>query len=171
MSVKVRDRPERTYRTGPFTRMVRLLSLLVIAMVTVGTIYLFPALPETIPADGAEESGSDSRSSVLWLSGLMVALAGLLAWLSFRPRLFNYPAELTEENAQAVYREGERMMVALLAAQAVLHLGLVMLLIGGGGAAGEVFAGCGVVGMVAISFGGIIRLSRVADRGTRADGV
>src|SRR5690625_5879738 len=63
------------------------------------------------------------RGSLLWLTALMVALVISLAWLSTRPRLFNLPVELTPGNAQSVYREGERMMVCLLVALVVIHLG------------------------------------------------
>src|SRR5690625_6291882 len=72
------------------------------------------------------------RGSLLWLTALMVALVISLAWLSTRPRLFNLPVELTPGNAQSVYREGERMMVCLLVALVVIHLGAAMQVMGAG---------------------------------------
>src|SRR5699024_8752206 len=64
--------------------------------------------------------------------GAHVALVISLAWLSTRPRLFNRPVELTPGNAQSVYREGERMMVCLLVALVVIHLGAAMQVMGAG---------------------------------------
>src|SRR5699024_5277598 len=105
------------------------LALLADAAIVVWTLVRFPSLPEVIPVHFDMSGTADrmgERGSLLWLTALMVALVISLAWLSTRPRLFNLPAELTPGNAQSVYREGERMMVCLLVALVVIHLGAAM---------------------------------------------
>lgn len=58
--------------------------------------------------------------------GVFMALVGLLTWLSVRPQIFNYPVHITEQNAQLVYRAGERTMVWLNVALVVIFLGMTL---------------------------------------------
>lgn len=73
---------------------------------------------------GGEPDDFGPRSSALWLGGIMTALGLLLAWLSTRPHVLNYPGEVTERNAQHVYRVGEQLMVGVLAALTCVYFGI-----------------------------------------------
>lgn len=41
----------------------------------------------------------------------MAIIQTLLAWISAKPRIMNYPVSITEQNTQSLYPEGERLMV------------------------------------------------------------
>ena len=108
---------------------------------------------------------------MLWLAGVMLAISVLMAWLSTKPNALNYPGDITEANAQRIYREGERMMVWVLVSVAVLYLGIVLQTFAGVGAdagagagegaapaAGQTLLVVGLVGMLASTLVGIARL-------------
>lgn len=162
-------RPARTSRTGAGARTARCLALLADAAIVVWTLVRFPSLPEVIPVHFDMSGTADrmgERGSLLWLTALMVALVISLAWLSTRPRLFNLPVELTPGNAQSVYREGERMMVCLLVALVVIHLGAAMQVMGAG--AGLPLVGAGVAACFLVTPIALVRISRAADRSADA---
>jgi hypothetical protein len=80
-----------------------------------------------------------------------------MAALSTRPRWFNVPLELTERTAQAVYREGERLMVWTVLAMQLVYLGIASSVLGDGGGA---LIALGLAGMVAAVFVGAVRMVR-----------
>ena len=88
----------------------------------------------------------------------MMLLSAGLALLSTKPRAFNYPLVVTEHNAQAIYREGERMMVWLLLSMQLIYVSLVrsVLLAGDGG----VLLILGMAAMLGSVVVGIVRLVR-----------
>lgn len=172
------QRPAPDYATGPVTRGLRLASLLGVVALTVYVLVRYPSLPEVVPVhfnfSGAAD-GFGSRSSMLWLAGVMLAISVLMAWLSTKPNALNYPGDITEANAQRIYREGERMMVWVLVSVAVLYLGIVLQTFAGVGAdagadpgagageragsgAGQTLLVVGLVGMLASTLVGIARL-------------
>lgn len=157
-------RPQRTYRSGIVIRLIRVLALVAMVGIVSHSLAIYASLPEVIPTHvdlRGEADDFGSRSSLLWLNALMLVLGVLLAWLSLKPRSFNYPLELTEANAQPVYREGERMMVLLLAALAVVHLGVVLAVAGQGGA---VLIACGVSATLIVTLVGVVRIAIVSAR-------
>lgn len=123
------QRPARTYRTDAPTRVVRIVALLAMAAIAGWLLLLYPALPQVVPthfdASGTADAWGD-KSNVLLLVAVFPALSLGIAWLSTKPRLFNYPVRLTTSNPQRVYREGERMLVWLLVPMAVLFAGVAM---------------------------------------------
>jgi uncharacterized membrane protein len=155
-------RPSRTFVTGPVTRGLRLLSVLVMLGITAWILLSYPGLPETVATHFDARGEADDwgpRWSLLVLAGVMVALSLLLAALSGRPRAVNYPTEVTASNAQAVYREGERLMVWTVLAMQLIYLGIAWSVILGGGAALIVGGLVGLLGAVVV---GIVRLVRAA---------
>lgn len=109
-------RPARTYATGPVTVWLRRLTLVAAVAVTVWVLVRYPSMPDTVPvhfASGGEADEWGSKSTVLWLSLIMLVCWGGFHWLSYRSdsRWVNYPTEVTEDNAQTLYRAGEQMMV------------------------------------------------------------
>lgn len=162
-------RPAPDYRTGAATRAVRVAAW---ALFLGGVLLIaarYPALPATIPthfdATGTPD-GFGPRTSILWLPVVWLVLqAGILA-LSRYPRIFNYPVPVTADNAQRLYREGERLMVALGAGMAVIFLGIVLMVLDGASTgrlvlgAGPVLAGAGLVGLLVTCVVGIVRMLR-----------
>lgn len=163
MNTSVTDsaRPARSYATGPITRGLRLLSALAALAITTWIIVRYPSLPQTVPTHFDVSGQADDwgpRWSVLVLAAVMLLLSLGLAVLSTHPRAFNYPLEITARTAQAVYREGERMMVAALVGVQLIYLDIALSVIGGPGAGVLIWIGMTVlVGSVVI---GIVRLVR-----------
>lgn len=152
------QRPSPTYETGPVTRVLRIAALLGIAALTVVVLVRYPSLPETVPTHfdfRGEADGFGSRASMLWLAGGTVVLGVAMAWLSTRPQVLNYPGEITEANAQRMYREGERLMVWVLAGMAVVYLGIVLQTLTGTGAAVLVV---GLVVLLVSTLAGLVRM-------------
>ena len=151
-------RPAPDYVTGPVTRGLRLASLLGIVALTAYILVRYPALPEIVPIHfnfSGEADGFGDRSSLLWLSAVMFGSGALITWLSTKPNVFNYPAEITKANAQRLYREGERMMVWVLAGVAVVYLGIVLQTFADTGAAVLVV---GMVGLLGSTLAGLVRM-------------
>lgn len=92
------------------------------------------------------------------LIAVFVGLVLLCTWLSTKPQIFNYPMKITEANAQAAYREGERMMVWVSISMVVLYAGAAVSTFEWNGNA---FLVVGLVGLVGSSLAGIVRLTGV----------
>ena len=153
-----RNRPAPDYVTGPVTRVLRTVSLLGIMALTAYVLVRYPSLPDVVPTHFDFRGQPDelgSRSSLLWLAGGGLALGVLTAWLSTRPHVLNYPGEVTETNAQRIYREGERMMVWVLAGLAVVYLGIVLQSFG---RAGSAILVVGLVALMGSTLAGLVRL-------------
>lgn len=151
-------RPAPDYTTGPVTRVLRVGSLLGIVALTAYILWQYPTLPETVPTHFDFQGEADdfgSRSSVLWLAGVMTVMGVLIGWLSTKPHVLNYPGDITEANAQRIYREGERMMVWTLASLVVVYLGIVLQTFAQAGPAVLVV---GLIALLASTLGGIVRL-------------
>lgn len=151
-------RPAPDYVTGPVTRVLRIASLLGIVALTAYVLVRYPSLPDVVPTHfdfRGEPDAFGSRSSLLWLVGVMTGLGALVAWLSTKPNLFNYPGEITEANAQRLYREGERMMVWVLAGLAVVYLGVCLQILADAGATVVIV---GLVLLLGSTLAGIVRL-------------
>lgn len=119
---------------------------------------------------------------VLASEGTPIPLAGVLttfgAWLlclvpmtllARHPRILNYPAPVTEENAARVYRAGERMLTWLGAAVSITMLGVT--LEATGLAAEDTSGGLVAVGLVTLvgaTIGGVIATSSAAQARTSA---
>lgn len=162
-------RPRRTYATGWVTRVLRWLALLGMLAVTIVVLRRYPDLPQVVPTHfgaGGEVDDVGPRWSVLVLVGVMWVLVVGVGWLSARPRILNYPAEVTETNAQRLYREGERMLVWLMVALVVLSGGLVAGVLGEGGGA-LVWLGLG--GCVVAAVVGIVRALRTGRAGAACE--
>ena len=123
-------RPERTYKTGNLTKGFRIVGIAAVIVISIALGFGYPHLPETVATHFTFSGDVDeygSKTSVLWMALVFVVLQLLLAWLSTKPRSFNYPVYLDENNAQALYREGERLMVWIAGGISVLYAGLVLM--------------------------------------------
>lgn len=155
-------RPARTFTTGPITRGLRAVSVLAMLGVTVWILVSYPNLPDTVGTHFDLQGEADDwgpKWSVLVLAAVMLLLSLPLIALSTRPRLFNYPTEVTASNAQAIYREGERLMVWTVLTMQPVYLGIAWSVILGGGGA---LIAVGLVGMIGVVVISIVRLVRAA---------
>ncbi|GAA1309201.1 DUF1648 domain-containing protein [Brachybacterium tyrofermentans] len=164
------SRPARTYRTSLPVRILRAIGLLGALTITIWLVLAYRTMPQTIathfgPGGAADDYGS--KVTALVLAALMVALTLFLAVLSLRPSMLNYPTVITKTNAQAIYREGERMLVLALVSMQVVYLGLGRSVSDG---AGSALLALGLVLLVACMVLGIVRLVRAArtDEGVAA---
>ncbi|MGY3128115.1 hypothetical protein ACVWW9_001614 [Agrococcus sp. UYP33] len=151
-------RPPRAFATGLVTRVLRIAALLAVALSAVSLLVGYPSMPELVPTHfdaGGRPDAWGSKVSVLWLAGVMVAVATLVGVLSTQPRRCSYPVPVTEENAQRLYREGERTLVWLLVALAAVFAGLAQLVVGGAGGA---VLGLGLVGVLGATATGAVRM-------------
>lgn len=125
----VSGRPERAYTTGPVTVWLRRLVLVATAAITVWVLVRYPSMPDTVPvhfAAGGEADDWGSKVTILWLSLLMLVCIVPIHWASSRPdaRWVNYPKTVTGDNAQAMYRAGEQMLVWLTVSLVIVYAGI-----------------------------------------------
>lgn len=153
-------RPARTFATGPVTKGLRLLALVASLAITAWLLVRYPSLPDVVATHfdaGGHADDWGPRWSILVLAGLMLLLSLGIAALSTRPRSLNYPTEITASNAQAVYREGERLLVWTLLGLQVIYLGVAWSVLETGGGP---IAVVGLVVLTAALIIGIIRMVR-----------
>lgn len=156
------QRPARTYRTGPITRGLRWISVLASLGTTAWILVRYSSLPDTIATHFDVSGQADDwgpRWSILVLAGVMLLMSLGIGALSTRPRFFNYPSGITASNAQAVYREGERMLVWTLLAMQAIYLGIAWATLERGGG---LLLVVGLMALVGASILGIIRIVRAA---------
>lgn len=156
------QRPARTYTTDALTRTVRIAALVAAVAVAGWVLLLYPAMPQTVPTHfdvtGTPDAWGD-KSSVLALVAVSVVLPAALGWLSTKPRWFNLPVPITEENAQRLYREGERMLVWMMVPIVALFAGIALSLVGMPVAPLPWIGGAGMLAVLAV---GIVRMLRAA---------
>ena len=95
------------------TKLVGILGLLLLIGLP---IYFYNSLPDTIlrhyGANGEPDGYSDN--AIIWtLPVIGVIMYVGMFWLSRYPHVFNYPQEVTEDNAERLYTIGTRMMRTL----------------------------------------------------------
>ena len=164
VGIRKQDRPAPDYRTGPITGAFRWVGPAVTAIVTVTLLVTYPSLPGEVPThfNGLGEADSfGPRWSVLILAAIFTVIGAVLPFLARKPQLFNLPVRVTEANAQALYREGETMLVFVGVGLSLLYAGIGLALheIGSGIALATGFTV--MMGAVLI---GLIRTFRVSAR-------
>lgn len=155
------SRPERTERTDGLTAAVRVITLLLMLSGITVTLLRYPVMPPLDPAtlDAATAlDNSGPRWSVLVLCGVWALCQLGLALLSSHPRILNYPVIVTEENAQQLYREGERMLVWMGVTVCVIFFSAVLTF---GGVPAIPLGITGLVALIGVSAVGVGRMLRV----------
>lgn len=125
----------------------------------------YPRLPERIPIHynfSGEADGWGPRNSIFVLVAVFTVLSAGVTWLSARPQLFNYPVMVTEVNAQACYREGERLMVLTSASLAALYCSLSFSTVTGKETG--LFTSLAIGAMFAAIVIGVVRIIRASQR-------
>ena len=79
-------------------------------------LYYFEKLPETIPIHFVANGEADgfSGKGIIWTLPIigMVMYVGMF-WLNKYHHIFNYPQQVTKENAERLYTIGTRMIMTL----------------------------------------------------------
>ncbi|MEJ9079190.1 DUF1648 domain-containing protein [Gordonia malaquae] len=136
-------------------------------IVTIVLLATYPSLPDEVPThfNGVGEADSfGPRWSVLILAAIFTVIGALFPYLARKPQLFNLPVRVTEDNAQALYREGETMLVFMGVGLSLLYagIGLAVHEIGGG-----IVLATGFTVMMGAVLIGLIRIFRVSARSER----
>jgi len=114
--MKKKDRPAANLENDNFDKAITLLCIGGLVMLFAIPTYYYHLLPEVIPhhfdLKGAPDQYGHKRS--IWLLpviGIIIFL--LLNHLRNKPETFNYPIEMTEENALFLYKSARRMVLCL----------------------------------------------------------
>lgn len=160
------QRPQRTYRTGAVTRWIRIATVGLTGAAIVAALLRYPALPDSVPTHFGVTGEPDAwgpPSSVFPLLAILAALVGGMTWLSFHPRYFNFPVELTEDTAQPMYRLGEQMIVWVTACCALMCIGIICEIVFPVSMMPLTVAGtAGLFGVIAVSLVRMFRLKPAA---------
>lgn len=165
--MRTTTRPPRTFETGPGTRVLRLATWAgAVALLGVGALVALRAtgpVPVHVDATGTPDRYG-SPAEALVATAVLVGCVALCLALSHVPQVYNYPVAFPEARAQAVYREGERVMVWTAAACLVLGVGATSVTLGGGGALDALlWVGLALVALVLVV--GVARMVRAARPG------
>lgn len=109
----MQPRPQIHFDTGLGVKIMNGTSIASVAIAAILVLVRYSALPDTIAVHfniRGEADGWGSKTSVIWLIVVGLALTIGMAVLSKFPRIFNYPHQITEENAERSYRGGQRLM-------------------------------------------------------------
>ena len=120
-------RPPRTYVTGRPTRWIRIGAIVVTLLATAWALSAYARLPEIVPTHFDARGRPDAmghKSELLVFFGIFAPMVLGMSWLSRYPRTFNYPGEVTERNAQQLYRLGEQTLVWMCACLTAMYLGI-----------------------------------------------
>lgn len=163
---RVSERPLADFTTGPVTRVLRWVSVATPFVASAVLLLAYPSLPEVVPTHFGVTGEADAwgpRWSVLVMVAVWLLLAVGIAVLSRFPRVFNYPVPVTEENAQPLYREAERMLVWLAASMSLVFGAISAAVLG---ADATVFVVLGLAATFVAMVVGIVRMLSVADART-----
>ena len=90
---------------------------IIVLLIAVGMVIKYlPLLPDTIPTHfnaAGEVDGYGSKGSLLILPIVSIVLYLMLTILSRFPQIYNYPTEITEDNAQYQYENARKLMIYL----------------------------------------------------------
>lgn len=106
-------RPNVPFEVSKLTRVARWLVLIWGIVLAAILVLSYPVLPETIPVHFGimgTPNGWGSRAMVLLFALVILALTVFIfVLLGVNPRKFNYPVDVTEENAAQLYAESLRL--------------------------------------------------------------
>jgi uncharacterized membrane protein len=106
-------RPRITIIPTTADKALEILAWAVLAGLWLYVILRYPSLPDIIPThiNGKGEIDGHGSKQTLWIiPGIATVLFVGITILNRYPHIFNYPTEITEENAPRIYRLATRMM-------------------------------------------------------------
>jgi uncharacterized membrane protein len=124
------SRPKITITLTPIDKLIEILGWLTLILLWAYTVLTYSNLPETIPthfnaAGQVDQYGSKGTIFILPAIGMILFLG--LSLLNMFPQIFNYPKNITIENAQRQYTNATRMIRYLKFAIALIFSLLVYL--------------------------------------------
>ncbi|WP_421877857.1 DUF1648 domain-containing protein [Marinoscillum sp.] len=109
-------RPKLELEKDGFDWVIEIITFLLFAGLIITPFYYYSALPDTIPShyNAAGEADGFSGKNVIWtLPAIGLVMFIGLTILNRFPHIFNYPTEVTEENAERLYRGGTKLIRVL----------------------------------------------------------
>ena len=172
MQPQARHRPERTYKTGAVTRMLRWFSLAVALAASALLLVGYPQMPNEVPihfdAAGQPDAYGD-KMVVLGVACGIILVQLVIYWASKKPQVMDYPAKVTDENAQRLYREGERFFVCLGLSISALMAGISALYLSFDPMISNYLIWLSLAVMAAVFIGSMVRMRQVAKPASPSD--
>lgn len=115
-SIYKMNRPKVNIQKEYSDRTIRFIGLFALGILICLPLFNYNALPETIPQhfNLYGEPDAYGPKSIIWLLPIVGILLYVgMSWLSRYPHIFNYPIEITEENAAFQYKNAVRMINVL----------------------------------------------------------
>jgi len=110
------QRPVLKITPTPIDRCLDGMNILILLAFVGVTAFYYNQLPETIPTHfnaAGEPDAYGDKAALFLLVGIGVFVFALLRYFQNKPHLYNYPTEITEENAAVYYTKAMRMMRVL----------------------------------------------------------
>ena len=112
----MQQRPEIKLPLTKNDRILEATSFIMLVLLWVGIIIFYPQLPEQVPSHinpaGRVDDHSD-KLSIITLPAVATLVWALLTWINRFPHWFNYPTQITPENAFEKYSSATRMIRVL----------------------------------------------------------
>ncbi len=110
-------RPKIKLKPGPIDKTLEILGMIGVLLLIGLPVYYFSSLPDTIPMHYGFTGKPDGfgGKATIWITPIMGFLmyAGMTVLNKF-PHIFNYPVEITPENAEKQYRIATRAIRLLI---------------------------------------------------------
>jgi len=110
------ERPKLKIELAPVDKATELIGIIGLLILIALPIYFFDKLPEIIPRHFAANGEPDgfSGKGIIWTLPIIgiVMYVGMF-WLNKYPHIFNYPQQVTKDNALRLYTIGTKMIRTL----------------------------------------------------------
>jgi uncharacterized membrane protein len=129
-----KKRPRIKVPIKPIDWIIECLGLIILLVLIIMPIYYYNSLPDEIPTHFGINGHPDNfggRSNILTPSIIGFALFVAMSLLNRYPHIFNYPVQVTEDNAERLYRISTRAIRILKLILMIIFgfIGLKMILI------------------------------------------
>lgn len=110
------ERPKIEIQKEPVDYILEILGIIGLAALIIAPLLFYSELPDKIPMhyNATGEPDGFGGKFILWLLPLVGLFLYLgLTWLNRFPHVFNYPIQISEENAERQYKNSVRMIKTL----------------------------------------------------------
>jgi uncharacterized membrane protein len=107
------ERPQLKIALSPTDKVAELLAVVVLIVFWIYTLVSYKSLPDVIPTHFVSDGKADGyglKWTILTLPAIALLLYIGLSILGRYPHKFNYPVEVTQANAETLYRSGAQML-------------------------------------------------------------
>lgn len=109
-------RPKIKVKKEPLDWLIEIIGVVILLAITGYIIQQFGSLPDRIPSHYGIDGKPDAfgnKSTLLFLLGITVLMSVGMFILNKYPHIFNYPTEITADNAPSMYQKATRMIRSL----------------------------------------------------------